>query len=109
MGEIKIVTRGKRYPRKYKPIRSVSLCDLNGEVVATVSLGPTGIHIDHLEGFPVNVKEMNALGQYQLDGEPDTPFACPHCDKSWVRKWADGGHHGAQYRVVCKGCGKGVI
>jgi len=77
MGKIKIVTRGKRYPRKYKPIRSVSLCDLNGEVVATVSLGPTGIHIDHLEGFGVNVKEMNALGQYQLDGEPDTPFACP--------------------------------
>lgn len=99
---IKIVTRGKRYPRKYKPIRSVSLCDLNGEVVATVYLSDRGIHIDHLEGVRVKVDEMNALGQYRLDGEPDTPFACPHCGESWARKWLDG-------RVVCKGCGKGVI
>lgn len=118
MREIKIVTRGKRYPRKYKSIRSVSLCDRNGEVVASISLGPLGIHIDHLAGFPVNVKEMNGLGQYQLDGEPEAPFSCPHCGGGEAklyggshRKWADGSTTGLgnQYRVVCKNCGKGVI
>lgn len=109
MKEIKIVTRGKRSPRKYKPIRSVSLCDRNGEIVASISLGPLGIHVDYLEGFPVRTKEMNALGQYRLDDEPDIPFNCPHCGESWARKWVGSGPTDASYRVVCKGCGKGVI
>lgn len=121
--EIKIVARGARYPRKYKKIRSVSLCDQDGQVVATVFLSAYGIDVDHLAGLPVNVNLMNGLGQYQLEGEPEARFSCPHCvgegdgpTRSTSKKWADGSikHYGdgllkPVYRVVCKRCGGGLI
>jgi hypothetical protein len=125
--DLKIVTRGARYPRKYKKIRSVSLCDQDGQVVATIDFSLRGIHIDALEGFPVSSKIMNGLGQYTLEGEPEASFNCPHCveddvdsygrarkDYAHAKKWADGsvrkdnqGLLKPVYRVVCKRCGGG--
>ncbi len=122
--KLKIVTRGARYPRKYKKIRSFSLCDQNGQVVATIDFSVFGVHVNHLEGFPVNVSQMNGLGQYQLDGEPEASFRCPHCKEedtdsmgrtrpvySYEKKWAyPVGQEGESIKeVVCKRCGGGLI
>jgi hypothetical protein len=120
--ELKIVTRGARYPRKYKKIRRLAICDQDGQIVATVSWSHTGLTIDRLEGYNVHINDMNGLGQYNLEDEPEAPHGCPHCveddqDKygrsrpsySWARKWADGAHPGIQYRVVCKRCGGALI
>lgn len=93
--------------------------------MATVDISIYGIHVNYLEGVAVHVSQMNGLGQYQLEGEAEASFTCPHCKDedypegpkmygSTARKWADGSVNAETrgkpiYRVVCKRCGGGLV
>jgi len=100
---VKTVLRNVRYPRQWNPGKSLSICDDNGIVVATVYWSIRGIHIDHLAGFDVLAHEMNGLGQYNFDNEPDKPWNCPHCQEN-PEAWDI-----AKEKVVCKICGGAYI
>lgn len=111
---MKAVLASKRSPRKWGKTGRWSLCDDHGVIYAQISVSRGGfIHIDRLEGVTINIHEMNGMGQYQLDGEPEKPFRCPSCGDH-PEKWEEGkmeprangyGFEKGAGQVVCKSCG----
>jgi len=100
---MKTVLRNVRSPRQWNPGKSLSVCDENGIVVATVYWSVRGLTIDHLAGYDIRTNELNGLGQYNFDNEPDKPWTCPHCGEH-PEAWDI-----VKERVVCKECGGAYI
>jgi len=97
---MKVVLRNVRYPRKWNKGTRLTLCDEDGVIWASINFTDGILSVDHLKGVYIRTHKMNGMGQLQLDGEPEKPFHCPHCD-DYEEAWDP-----EKKQVVCKRCGR---